>query len=135
MNPHFLAYYVNAVAHHQVAAEIVGAVQQHFNVGAAKRLKITLPPRPEQDAIAELLRVYDRKLELNRRMNRTLEELAAALFRSWFVDFDPVVAKAAGRKPAHLRPELASLFPAHWQDSELGEIPKGWKVTTFSENC
>jgi type I restriction enzyme S subunit len=133
LNPHFLAYYVNAVAHHQVAAEVVGAVQQHFNVGSAKRLKITLPPRPEQDAIAKLLRVYDRKLDLNRRMNRTLKELAIALFRSWFVDFDLVVAKAAGRKPAHLRPELAALFPATFQDSPLGPIPHGWRVGGISD--
>ncbi len=126
LNAHFLAYFINAVAHHQVAAEIVGAVQQHFNVGSAKRLKLRLPPRKEQDAIAEALRVFDRKLELNRQMNRTLEETAAALYRSWFVDFDPVVAKAAGRAPAHLSPALAALFPAAFQDSDLGPIPKGW---------
>src|SRR5256885_11929472 len=55
------------------------------------------------------------------------------LFRSWFVDFDPVVAKAAGRKPAHLRPELAALFPATFQDSALGPIPRSWRVATLSE--
>jgi type I restriction enzyme, S subunit len=104
LNAHFLAYFINAVAHHQVAAEIVGAVQQHFNVGSAKRLKLRLPPRKEQDAIAEALRVFDRKLELNRQMNRTLEETAGALYRSWFVDFDPVVAKAAGRPPISAPP-------------------------------
>lgn len=133
LNSHFLAYYVNAVAHHQVAAHVVGAVQQHFNVGSAKQLLLRLPERREQDEIAETLRQFDRKLELNRRMNRTLEELAAALFRSWFVDFDPVVAKAAGRPPAHLRPALAALFPAHFQASELGDIPKGWRVGKVGE--
>ena len=86
-----------------------------------------------QDVIAETLRQFDRKLELNRRMNRTLEDLAAALFRSWFVDFDPVVAKTAGRKPAHLRPDVATLFPAHFQDSALGPIPQGWRVGTVNE--
>ena len=133
LNPHFLAYYVNAVAHHQIAAEIVGAVQQHFNVGSAKRLTITLPPRLEQDAIAEVLRVYDRKLNLNQRMNQTLEGVAAALFHSWFVDFDPVVSKAAGRKPAHLRPDLAALFPPTFQDFTNGPIPHGWRVGGISD--
>src|ERR1035441_8169928 len=75
---------------------------------------------------------FDDKIASNRRMNRTLEELAVALFRSWFVEFDPVVAKAAGRPPPHFRPELAALFPAHFQDSELGEIPKGWQVAKLS---
>lgn len=128
LNPHFLAYYVNAVAHHQISAQIVGAVQQHFNVGSAKQLTLTLPPRVAQDAIADVLRIFDRKLELNRRMNRTLEELAGALFRAWFVDFEPVVAKAAGRAPFGIAPAVAALFPAAFTDSELGPIPLGWRV-------
>jgi type I restriction enzyme S subunit len=98
-----------------------------------RRLKITLPSGDEQRAIARVLGALDDKIELNRRMNRTLEQLAETLFRSWFVDFDPVVAKAAGRKPAHLRPEFASLFPAHFQDSELGPIPEDWRVGTVDE--
>lgn len=133
LNPHFLAYYVNAVAHHQVAAHIVGAVQQHFNVGSAKQLTLILPPRSEQDAIVEVLRAHDRKIELNRRMNRTLDGLAAALFRSWFVDFDPVVAKAEGRYAAHLRTELAALFPDSFHNSSFGPIPQRWRVGTVDE--
>ena len=66
-------------------------------------------------------------------MNRTLKELATTLLRSWFVDFDPVVAKAAGRKPVHLRPEVAALFPAHFQDSELGPIPHGWETHSVED--
>jgi type I restriction enzyme S subunit len=80
-----------------------------------------------------VLGALDDKIELNQRMNRTLEELASALFRSWFVDFDPVVAKAAGRKPLHLRPELVDLFPAHFQDSALGPIPQGWHAKPVTE--
>lgn len=133
LNPHFLAYYINAVAHHQISAQIVGAVQQHFNVGSAKQLTLTLPPRAEQNAIADVLRVFDRKLELTRRMNRTLEELTSALFRAWFVDFDPVVSKAAGRAPFALKTELAALFPADFHDSELGPIPKGWKTQPIGD--
>lgn len=98
-----------------------------------RRLEITLPLPDAQQAIAGVLGALDDKIELNRRMNRTLEELAAALFRSWFVDFDPVVAKAAGRKPAHLRPALAALFPAHWQDSPLGPIPHGWDAKPIGD--
>lgn len=133
LNPHFLAYYVNAVAHHQVAAQVVGAVQQHFNVGSAKQLTLTLPPRAEQDSIANVLRIFDRKLELNERMNQTMEALAAALFRSWFVDFDPVVTNAAGRVPFGLDPKVAALFPSTFTDSELGRIPKGWVTTKVGD--
>ncbi len=93
-----------------------------------RRLEITIPSPDEQRAIARVLSALDDKIEVNRRTNRTLEELATALFRSWFVDFDPVVAKAAGRPPAHLRPDLAALFPAHFHDSELSEIPTGWEI-------
>ena len=66
-------------------------------------------------------------------MNRTLEELATTLFRSWFVDFDPVVAKGAGRKPVHLRSAVGALFPAHFQDSEVGPIPHGWETHSVED--
>lgn len=98
-----------------------------------RSMKITLPPLNEQTAIAEVLGIIDDKIELNRQMNRTLEETARALYRSWFVDFDPVVAKAAGRPPAHLSPALAALFPDSFQDSDLGPIPKGWRVGRLDE--
>ena len=93
-----------------------------------RRLKITLPSITDQRAIARVLGALDDKIELNRRLNRSLEELAQAVFRSWFVDFDPVTAKASGRPPVGLDPATAALFPDHFQDSELGEIPKGWEV-------
>ncbi|MEF8753304.1 MAG: restriction endonuclease subunit S [Accumulibacter sp.] len=97
-----------------------------------KRLGITLPPIGEQRAIAHILGSLDDKIELNRRMNETLEAMARALFKSWFVDFDPVRAKAEGRDPGLPKP-LADLFPARLVDSELGEIPKGWKVVPLSD--
>ena len=81
----------------------------------------------EQRAIAHILGTLDDKIELNRQMNETLEAMARALFKSWFVDFDPVRAKAEGRDPGLPQP-LADLFPAHLVDSELGEIPEGWEV-------
>ncbi len=85
-----------------------------------------LPPLAEQKAIAAVLGALDAKIELNRRMNATLETMARALFQSWFVDFDPVHAKLDGRVPAALDPATAALFPEHFQDSPLGHIPKGW---------
>jgi type I restriction enzyme S subunit len=122
----FLCYYVNAVTHHIVNEHVVGAVQQHFNVGAAKSLKLPLPPLPEQRSIARVLGGLDDKIELNRRMNRTLEDLARGLFRSWFVDFDPVTKNGNGRAPA----TPAGLFPKRLVDSPIGPIPEGWRVGT-----
>jgi type I restriction enzyme, S subunit len=91
------------------------------------RLEVTLPPLPDQRAIAHILGTLDDKIELNRRMNDTLEAMARALFKSWFVDFDPVRAKIEGRDPGLTQP-LTDLFPDSFEDSELGEIPKGWEV-------
>ena len=126
LNPHYLAYFVNAAAAHQISANTVGAVQQHFNVGAAKELTIPLPKKSEQDEIVKVLRFFDGKIELNRQMNRTLEDIAQATFKSWFVDFDPVVAKADGRQPYGMSAEVAALFPDRFEESELGEVPEGW---------
>jgi type I restriction enzyme S subunit len=92
-----------------------------------KRLEITLPPISQQRAIAHILGTLDDKIELNRRMNETLEQIARALFKSWFVDFDPVRVKAEGRDPG-LPSEIADLFPDSFEKSELGEIPKGWRA-------
>ena len=120
----------NSVAAHHVDSHLVGAVQQHFNVGSARTMLMQLPPLPEQRAIAHILGTLDDKIELNRRMNETLEAMARALFKSWFVDFDPVRAKAQGRDPGP-PPALAALFPDSFEDSELGEIPKGWEVRSL----
>jgi len=126
----FLAYYVNTVACDHVAAHLVGAVQQHFNVGSARTLRLNLPPLAEQKAIAAVLGSLDDKIELNRRMNATLEAMARALFQSWFVDFDPVRAKLDGRQLTILDPSTAGLFPQHLEETALGHIPEGWQVTT-----
>lgn len=96
------------------------------------KLQVAMPPLPEQRAIAHILGTLDDKIELNRRMSETLEAMARALFKSWFVDFDPVRAKAEGRDPGLPQP-LADLFPARLVDSELGEIPEGWEVATLGD--
>jgi type I restriction enzyme, S subunit len=109
---------------------------EYVSLSDQRRMHITLPPLPEQRAIAQILGTLDDKIELNRRMNETLEAMARALFKSWFVDFDPVRAKMEGRwrrgeslpgLPAH----LYDLFPDRLVDSELGEIPEGWEVGTL----
>jgi type I restriction enzyme S subunit len=94
---------------------------------------ITLPAISEQARVAGILGAFDDKIELNRKMNETLEQMASALFKSWFVDFDPVHAKAAGRQPAGMDKATANLFPASFVDSELGKIPKGWKVAPVGD--
>jgi type I restriction enzyme S subunit len=132
LDPRFLAYYVNSVAAHHVDSHLVGAVQQHFNVGSARKMVMRLPDVQEQRAIAHILGTLDDKIELNRRMNETLEAMARALFKSWFVDFDPVRAKAEGRDPG-LPKNIAELFPDSFADSELGKIPKGWRVGRFGD--
>ena len=97
------------------------------------RLLVLLPPLAAQKAIAAVLGALDDKIELNRRMNATLEAMARALFQSWFVDFDPVRAKLDGRKPIGLDETTAALFPEHLEDSPLGHIPKGWTAGTLIE--
>jgi type I restriction enzyme S subunit len=96
-----------------------------------RRLSVTLPPLAEQKAIAAVLGALDDKIELNRRMNATLEAMARALFQSWFVDFDPVRAKLDDRPPDALDPATAALFPEHLEDSPLGKKPIGWEVTVL----
>jgi len=90
------------------------------------RIKILLPPLDEQKAIAHILGTLDDKIELNQQMNQTLEAIARALFKSWFIDFDPVRAKLDGRQPIGMDAETAALFPAEFEDSAIGKIPKGW---------
>jgi type I restriction enzyme S subunit len=107
-------------------------VAERLNLPTIRSLPICTPSLPEQRAIAHILGTLDDKIELNRRMSETLEAMAWALFKSWFVDFDPVRAKAEGRNPGLPQP-LADLFPARLVDSELGEIPEAWEVGCVSD--
>jgi type I restriction enzyme S subunit len=111
--------------------DLAGHGTGRLNSDELKALDVVLPPEPEQHAIAHILGTLDDKIELNRGMNETLEAMARALFKSWFVDFDPVHAKAEGRDPGLPKP-LVDLFPDSFDDSELGEIPKGWEVGTLA---
>jgi type I restriction enzyme S subunit len=119
---------------HEVLASATGTTVKHTSPTRLGAFRFACPDDPgEQRAIAAVLGGLDHKIELNRRINTTLEELVTALFRSWFVDFDPVVSKAAGREPAHLQRDLAALFSGHFQDSKLGPIPRSWRVGTVGE--
>ncbi len=108
-----------------------GATMPSLNQGIIRRIPLPLPPLPEQKAIARILGSLDDKIELNRRMNKTLEDIARAIFKSWFVDFDPVKAKMEGRTPAGVPEEIIDLFPDKMEESELGLIPEGWEVSTI----
>ncbi len=90
--------------------------------------ELSLPPIEQQRRIAHILGSLDDKMELNRQMNETLEAMARAIFKSWFVDFDPVQAKTEGREPVGMDAESAALFPSTFQDSSLGKMPEGWKI-------
>ena len=102
----------------------------HVTKRDIENIEAAYPGLPEQRAIAHILGTLDDKIELNRRMNETLEAMARALFKSWFVDFDPVRAKMEGRAP-YLPPEIWALFTDRLVDSELGEVPEGWNVNAL----
>ncbi len=110
------------------AHEGTGSTVSNLRIPALESLQIPWPEMREQQGIARILGTIDDKIELNRRTNHTLEAAARAIFKSWFIDFDPVVAKAAGRKPVGMSAETARLFPKEFEDSKLGPIPKGWRV-------
>lgn len=104
-----------------------GSTMPSLNQRILHALPLSIPPLEVQRKVAIVLGSFDDKIELNRRTNETLEAMARALFRSWFVDFDPVHAKAKGEEPVGMDAETAALFPSELQDSAMGPIPKGWQ--------
>lgn len=119
-----------------------GQVGKYINVGAVfdslkckeiPHFELTIPPMPAQKEIAGLLRALDDRITLLRETNATLEAIAQALFKSWFVDFDPVRAKAEDRQPECMGATTAALFPDSFEESELGLVPKGWSVMPIGE--
>ena len=131
----FISYFLQSpVGQKTLGARSLGSVQQVINLRDLKTVKVPLPPLPEQRRIAHILGTLDDKIENNRKTAKTLEAMAQAIFQSWFVDFDPVRAKMAGESPESickrlkLMPEILNLFPDQLVDSELGEIPEGWRV-------
>mgnify|MGYP000197513385 CR=1 FL=1 len=139
-NDPLFVYYNLSIRKVEIRGAASGSAQPILNKSSFGKLRILLPPLPEQRAIAHILGTLDDKIELNRRRSETLEQIARALFKAWFVDFEPVRAKMEGRwlrgqslpgLPAH----LYDLFPDRLVDSELGEIPEGWRVGRLGDYC
>ena len=129
----FYSYYFRSTSGRAKVESIVEQVSAAGIRGSdLAKLEVAHPPLTTQKAIAHILGTLDDKIELNRKTNETLEAMAKALFKSWFVDFDPVRAKAEGR-PTGLPAEISDLFPDSFEDSELGEIPSGWGVKSLDE--
>lgn len=118
----------------EVLASATGTTVKHTSPNRIKLFTFLLPSIPEQRAIARVLGSLDDKIEANRRMNETLEAIARAIFKSWFVDFDPVRARAEGRAPAGMDAETAALFPDSFEETEGRMVPKGWNVGSFDES-
>ena len=116
----------------QINAFASGSVQVNYGPTHLKKMWVILPPLSEQRAIAHILCTLDDKIEVNRRMNETLEGMARAVFKSWFVDFDPVRAKMEGRDTGFPK-DIADLFPDRLEPSEIGEIPEGWEVSNLGD--
>lgn len=132
--PAYLAYAIRARANDIL--QLVGEAGHGTGVLPTDRiqaLEIPIPSVEEQQAVTRVVGALDDKIVLNRKMNETLEAMARALFKSWFIDFDPVRAKAEGRAPSGMDAETAKLFPSEFVGSELGDVPKGWSVTSVGE--
>ena len=132
-NPYFYYFYFSSWQGRSVIESITEQVAVAGIRGSdLAKVEVTCPPLKDQKAIAHILGTLDEKIELNRKTNETLEGIAKALFRSWFVDFDPVRAKAEGRL-AGLPDEISELFPDSFEESELGEIPNTWKFGDLND--
>ncbi|MDC3275717.1 restriction endonuclease subunit S [bacterium] len=130
-DPRFL-HYCFLVNKNKIEGFASGSARSFLRRDDCREMLVEIPHVEDQKAIARILGTLDDKIELNQKMNQTLEDIAKAIFKSWFVDFDPVRAKAEGR-PTGLSPEISDLFPDESVDSEIGEIPKGWDVGTLSD--
>lgn len=131
--PQYLAQYIRSPAWRSQTEGIgVGSVRVRIYYRELAGMPLRLPPIEEQRRIAGILDALDDKIDLNRRMNETLDATARALFQSWFIDFDPVRAKADGRSPA-VRADVAALFPAALSDSEVGDVPQGWSIRSIGD--
>jgi type I restriction enzyme S subunit len=127
----YLSYQLRTKTYrNEVLASATGSTVKHTSPAKICAYRFLLPLLDEQKAIASVLGALDDKIENNRRMNETLEEMAQAIFKSWFVDFDPVHAKATGNTPAHMDAETAALFPSSFSDNGL---PAGWSFSTIEE--
>jgi len=130
----YLSYFLkDAKSQRNAQTRIVQSVQNNLSLGELSDLEVTLPSREHQNVIASIMRALDEKIDTNQRLSHTLEQIAQTIFKSWFVDFDPVKAKMAEEKPVGMDDATAALFPDRMEDSELGPIPKGWKLSQIGD--
>ncbi len=118
---------------HEILASATGTTVKHTSPERIKAFQFLLPSPSEQKAIAHILSSLDDKIELNQQMNRTLEAQARAIYKSWFMDFDPVRAKIEGRQLVGMDAATAALFPDAFEESPLGMIPKEWRIGTIGQ--
>lgn len=129
-HPRFAYYLLQTL---DLAGYNSGSAQPSLNRNYIYGMKVRVPSRVEQDRIVETLQALDDRIDVLRQTNTTLESIAQTLFKSWFIDFDPVRAKAEGREPEGMDADTAALFPSEFEETMLGFIPKGWNVVPFSE--
>jgi len=130
----FLYYYLSSpIGQDKLQSIITGSAQPKFNKTALRGLSIRLPSFSYQRQTVELVKALDDRITLLRETNATLEAIAQALFKSWFVDFDPVRAKMEGRAPEGMDETTAALFPDSFEESELGLVPRGWSASPLAE--
>lgn len=135
LNSTFLFYWLNSeYGRRKVLDTAIGSTQAALTISALSAITIELPSMPQQLGIVELLSKIDQKIAANNALSKTLEDIAQTIFKSWFIDFDPVKTKMAGEKPAGMDAVTAALFPDSMEESELGSIPKGWHLTELGRH-
>ena len=134
-NLYLLAAIRSPQVQNQIQQMQVGTMIPHFKKGDFEKLLIPMRDMPTQKAIGKIYFELSQKIDLNERTSKTLEDIAQTIFRSWFIDFDPVKSKMAGEMPVGMETATAALFPDSMEESELGLIPKGWQVKTIQNIC
>lgn len=130
----YLLYLAQSVEfQEQLKSRATGTTVLGIKQSELRKLELSLPPIEHQRTAASVLKALDRRAEALRSTNSVLEEISSTVFRSWFIDFDPVRAKAEGREPEGMSADIAALFPSEFVDSELGLIPKGWQVRSIGD--
>ncbi len=136
INPTYLFYWLNSeYGRRKVLDTSIGSTQAALTITGLGAISISCPSLAQQTGIVRILSAIDQKITMNNALSKTLEDIAQTIFKSWFIDFDPVKAKMVGEKPAGMDDATAALFPDSMEDSELGLIPKGWKSETIKDVC
>ena len=134
LDPDYFYFYSNSIPHvDYLRSRANSGVQVNLSTSAIKESQLLIPPLEVQKSVASTLMALDDRINLLRETNTTLEAIAQALFKSWFVDFDPVHAKMQGRAPEGMDEATAALFPDSFEESELGAVPKGWHMGTLAD--